>query len=105
MFADPSLDTILRVAEIFSILGGGGLVAFKVGRSTEAMDAAVAAQEKTAQALKSEIDGLKEEVKQVGKILTQLALQEQRLNMLDKRYEELRHGEGFVFPLIRAPAP
>jgi hypothetical protein len=38
--------------------------------------------------------------------LTELAVQKsrldsqgERLNLMDRRYEELRHGEGFVFPL------
>jgi cell division protein FtsL len=46
-----------------------------------------------------DVTELKAEVKQFSQILTELALQSQRIDMLDRRYEELRHGEGFVFPL------
>lgn len=96
---DPTLDTMLRLAEILSIIGGGGIVAFRLGRSTEKMQAAVDKQAELAKQQNEEISELKKEIKQIGVILTSLALQEQRLDMLDKRYEELRHGEGFAFPI------
>lgn len=99
MALDPNIDTLLRIAEVISIVGGGGLVAFRLGRSTEKMQASLEAQAEYGRSHAREIAELKDEVKQLGVILTKLALQEQRLDMLDKRYEELRHGEGFVYPL------
>ncbi len=101
MPADISLDTALRVCEILSIIGGGGLVAYKLGRSTEKIQAAIDGQAKSSEAQSAEISALKNEMKKLGDILTQLALQGQRLDMLDQRYEELRHGEGYVFPLVK----
>jgi hypothetical protein len=86
---DPNLDTVLRVAEIFSIIGGGGLVAFRLGRSTAQMHEATLRQS-------AEIEDLKVEIKQLGAILTKLAVQEERLNTLTRWYDELRHGSGFV---------
>jgi hypothetical protein len=93
---DMSLDTVLRVIEIISIIGGGGLVAFKLGRSTEKMQASIEVQTISAKRQSDDIADLKHEIKQLGAILTKLALQEQRLDMLDKRYEELRHGDGWI---------
>lgn len=49
--------------------------------------------------LQEEVKELKGETKELSKAVTALAVQEARLDMLDRRYEELRHGEGFVFPL------
>lgn len=100
---DVSLDTILRVVEIASIICGGGLVAFKLGRSTEKIQASIDVQAQAASYQAGEIASLKAEMKKLSDILTQLALQGQRLDMLDKRYEELRHGEGYVFPLVKKP--
>lgn len=39
---------------------------------------------------------LTEAFNQLGKILTQVAVQDQRLNMLEKRVDELAHGKGLV---------
>jgi len=87
-----SFDNALRILEIVSILGGGGMVAFRLGRTTATMQGAVEVQN-------SAIDDLKVEVRKLSDVLTKLAVQEQRLNMLDKHIDELRHGEGYVFPL------
>ncbi len=43
---------------------------------------------------------LKTEVKQFVEVLTKLAVQSERIDMVDRRLEELRHGEGFVYPLM-----
>ena len=32
----------------------------------------------------------------LGKVLTQVAVQDNRINMVEKRVDELSHGEGFV---------
>lgn len=39
---------------------------------------------------------LTEAFNQLGKILTSVAVQDQRLNMLEKRVDEIAHGKGFV---------
>lgn len=36
---------------------------------------------------------------QVSDVLTKVALQDQRIVNLERRLEELAHGEGFVYPL------
>lgn len=54
-------------------------------------------------AVKSDLTGLKKDVrrledafKQLGSVLTQVAVQDQRLYMIEKAIDELRHGKGFV---------
>jgi DNA repair ATPase RecN len=39
---------------------------------------------------------LTEAFTQLGKILTQVAVQDQRINMMEKRLDELAHNKGFV---------
>src|SRR4051794_27432091 len=94
-----SFEAILKIAEIISVIGGGGLVVFRLGRTTSTRESAMKSQG-------TAIEELKEDVKIVGKLLTEVAVQktrldglDQRIGTLDRRYEELRHGEGFVYPL------
>ena len=87
-----SLDTVFKLIEIVSILGGGGLVAFRLGKNSQVVREAMRQQA-------AEIASLKDEIKELSKLVTEVAVQSKRLDMLEQRYEELRHGEGFVFPL------
>ena len=41
---------------------------------------------------------LTEAFTQLGKILTSVAVQNSRMNMFEKRLDELSHGDGFVKP-------
>ena len=86
-----SLDTILKIGEILSILFGGALVFFKMG--------SVLTQVKEAIRIEAlAVSELKEDVKVINRLLTDVAVQKSRLDSMDKRIDELRHGEGFVFP-------
>jgi hypothetical protein len=87
-----TLDTIFKVVEIISILGGGGLVAFRLGKNSQAVREAMRTQQ-------AELSALKDEIKELSKLVTEVAVQSKRLDILEQRYDELRHGEGFVFPL------
>jgi hypothetical protein len=46
--------------------------------------------------LQSSHKSLTEAFTQLGKVLTQVAVQDQRINMMEKRVDELAHGEGIV---------
>lgn len=53
--------------------------------------------------LRTDIDHIKENqralaeaFKQLGSILTKVAVQDTRLNMMEKKVDELAHGQGFV---------
>ncbi len=103
------LSAILQALEIASIICAAILFIFKSGRSTESLGQAVTALRDVVLGQGSEIKELRSEMKQFGAILTQMAVQKERIDMLlervqllDDRYEELRHGEGFVYPLTRA---
>ena len=94
-----TLDTTLRLAELVTLVGGGVVIVFRMGRMTERF-------ELIGQRQADEISELKRAVGRFGDVLTDLAVQKNRLdgqaeriNLLDRRYEELRHGEGFVYPL------
>jgi hypothetical protein len=39
---------------------------------------------------------LTEAFAQLGRVLTQVAVQDQRMNMLEKRLDELAHGHGYI---------
>lgn len=41
-------------------------------------------------------ESLNEAFKQLGNILTQVAVQDTRLSMIEKRVDELAHGEGLI---------
>lgn len=97
--ASFNLDTTLRLAELVTLIGGGAIIVFRMGRMTERF-------ELIGQRQADEISELKRAVGRFGDVLTDLAVQKNRLdsqaeriNLLDKRYEELRHGEGFVYPI------
>ena len=93
-----SIDTAFKLIEIVSMLGGGGLVAFRLGKNSQVVREAMRQQA-------AEIAMLKDEIKELSKLVTEVAVQSKRLDMLEQRYEELRHGEGFVFPLAAQLQP
>jgi len=99
--ADASipLETALKIAELLAIVGGGGLVLMRMTRMAARFEFIGEQQSK-------EISELKLQVVKIGDLMTNVAVQNERLdaqakriNLLDQRYEELRHGEGFVYPL------
>lgn len=42
------------------------------------------------------LQNLNEAFSQLGTILTQVAVQDNRLGMMEKAVDELRHGQGFI---------
>lgn len=42
------------------------------------------------------LDNLSESIGNLGKALTQIAVQDARIAMIEKDIDELRHGQGFV---------
>lgn len=85
-----------NVFTLISALVIAGAFLFRKGGDLQKLNMAVTA------AL-NQIAELKTEVSKIGLILTQVAVQNermdnlgQRLNMMDKRYDELRRGDGWV---------
>jgi hypothetical protein len=102
------LGAVLQIIQIASIIGGGGFVIFKIGRQTGKIQLAIELQAQASKQQGEEISELKAEMKQFSALLTTVAVQgsrldniEGRINTLDHRYEELRHGEGYVFPMVK----
>lgn len=85
-FVVNNLDSIFKI-----LLAGASLVGFFFALRNEVTS------------IKSEITYIKENQKQLseafsqlGSILTKVAVQDTRLNMLEKKIDELSHGLGFV---------
>lgn len=100
------MDTGISAAELIkftiegvTLLGGGSVLMLRIGRLMEKFEQIVSQQTK-------EISDLKLEVAQMRGVVTQIALQGERITALqsridtvDKRLYDLQHGEGFVMPL------
>ena len=80
-----SLASLLQILEIISIVGGGGLVSFKLGRSTSRVEEILKTQS-------IEITELKNETKKLGDILTTIAVQGARLERLEADIRELKRA-------------
>jgi hypothetical protein len=95
---DAALTTgdVLHILEIVSIIGGGGGVAYKIGRFAEKVEQATMQQSIVLDRQTAEIEDLKVEMKKLNDVLTTLAVQDERLNALNHRLEELAHGQGFI---------
>lgn len=97
------LETALRVAELLTILGAGGMVIFKLGRTTNKFELIGAQQA-------MEIKELKEGVQELQKLVianavfdTKMQTVNSRLDRMEAQMEDLRHGEGFVLPFVKNP--
>lgn len=87
------IDTALKFAEIISIISGGSIVAFKLGRVTTRVEENMKLQAK-------EISELKEETKKLGAILTTVAVQDNRIDRIESDIHDLKHGRGWVNPIV-----
>ena len=91
-----SLSTMLQVLEIVSMLGGGGVVAFKLGRTTSRVEDTLNRQNEILTGQSTQITELKDETKKVNDVLTKIAVQENRLDRIEGDIQDIRHGRGFV---------
>lgn len=81
-----SVDNVLKATAIV-----GGIISFIVYVRTELVSLrADIAQIKDHQTM------LMDNIKQLNNILTQIAVQDVRLSMMEKDIDELRHGRGLV---------
>jgi len=93
------LDTAIKLAQLTTLVVGGGTIIFRMSRMATTFELIGKQQAKEISEVKSEVRELSKTVTELAVQKTRLDNQAERLNLLDKRYEELRHGEGFVFPL------
>lgn len=103
------LDIVLKIFEIASILGGGVIFMVYIGRSFEATNQMVNSLKDVVLAQGLELKELRAEMKQFAAVLTQVAVQKERIDtisqrilVLDSRLDELRRAN---FPLTRATVP
>ena len=106
MDSNISIGLIMQVIASGATLGGIGFAIFKLGRNTQKVENGINQAIIAAEAQKVEMTDLKSEVRELGKVLTQMAVTTTRLDAisgsvdrLNKWVDELRHGEGFVYPL------
>lgn len=97
------LNTFLHVIEIGAILGGGLIFLIRLGGTFEKINGTNERLESVLRAQDKQIEEIKDDLKSINRLMIDVALQNQRLDSqdsrlaaLDRRYEDLRHGEGFV---------
>lgn len=81
-----SFGNLLQIAAIL----GGGLTMFFT------MRADIRVLRNDVQYIEERMNTLNEAFTQLGKILTQVAVQDNRLGMIEKSVDEIRHGKGFI---------
>lgn len=89
------MDWVLPYLNVSNILQGiaivGGCVSFIVYIRSELVSLRIDMNQ-----IKKHQEILMESLKQLNTILTSLAVQDARLNMIEKDIDELRHHRGFV---------
>ncbi len=93
------LDLILKVGNLVIMLGGGGMIIWRMSRMATRFELIGDAQAKEITEIKNEVTAMRVLMTTVAVQKERLDSQGARLNLLDQRYDELRHGEGFVYPL------
>lgn len=95
----PTFETALRLGELFSIIFGGGLVFFRLGK-------ALSTFEEQNKQHGAEIKAIKEEIAAVNRTLVSVAVQDQKIadlasrqGRMERLVDDLRRGEGYVLPL------
>ena len=81
--------TIGNILEILTIAGGGAVFFMGMGSDIRVVKSDMKHLKETVSTLSSAFDKL-------GSVLTQVAVQGERLNSMEKRMDELAHGRGFV---------
>lgn len=101
--ATANLTLVLQVVEIISITAGavgvilrGGKIALQVGAAVERFQLVGEQHGRELSQLKTEVTALKEVIVQVAVQNQRLDSMENRVQLLDSRFEELRHGRGLV---------
>jgi hypothetical protein len=80
--------TIGNIIEIASIVGGG-LISLK----------------NTVGNLKEDVAAMHTEIKQIGKVLIQMAVTNTRLDNVEQEIRDLKHGRGFIRDAIEREYP
>lgn len=87
-----NFEWTVRAGDVLTLIGGLGVAAaflYRRGGADVELKLAVTACLK-------EISEMKTELSEFGKAMTRLAVQETKINLLMKWYDELRRGKGWV---------
>lgn len=94
--AMPIIDLVFKLSTLLSVVVAGGAIIWRMSRMATCFEIIGETQAR-------EIASLKDEMIELRKLMTAVAVQKvmlegqaERLNLLDRRYEELRHGRGYV---------
>lgn len=93
------LDLVIKLGTLVSMIGGGGIIIWRISRMATRFEMFGRAQADEIKEIKNEMVAMRALMTAVAVQKERLDGQAERLNLLDRRYEELRHGEGYVFPL------
>lgn len=88
----PLIEYTISVGNIITILSIVGSVVWLVS----SMSGDIKIVKNDIQHLEESHKSLTEAFSHLGKILTQVAVQDTRLNMIEKKVDELAHGKGLV---------
>lgn len=102
----PEIAAVVgAAAALFGVILTVLFSASRIGRMSGIMEESVRVQNQM-------IGELKEEIRELSKVVVTMAVQSTRLDefmaglsRIEKRVDELAHGEGFVFPLGAHLAP
>lgn len=88
----PMINWSISAGNIIEILGMGALLITMFNKQ----NASILLLRKDVNYIQDSQKALGEAFKQLGTILTQVAVQDTRLSMIEKRVDELAHGEGLI---------
>lgn len=91
----PVIDWSISVGNLLqmvAMVGGGLWVFFQLRADVRILKNDISNMEKRQ-------NDLNEAFTQLGTILTQVAVQDQRMVQIEKTVDEMRHGQGFVNPM------
>lgn len=86
-----NVGLILQITQIVAIIGGGIY--------------ALATLRGTVTTLSTDIIDIKADLKKFGDVLVTMAVTSKRLDNLEEDVRDLKHGEGFIFPLNKRAPP
>jgi hypothetical protein len=95
---DPMVYIAVGFVQTMAILGGGAIFMLKAGKSAGRVETLLAHHTES-------IAELAADLKEIRPLLSTIAVQKNQIDNLTKWYDELRHGEGYVFPLGFHPPP
>lgn len=94
-----SFDWSIRAGDVLTMVGALGVaggILYRRGRDESALETAVKNCLEEISTLREEITALNNEMKQFATIIAKIAVQETKVELLMKWYDELRRGIGVI---------